>query len=1261
MKFHDELNQKLFNKEELKPEVKEKLKEIAEAFIDYLEVNKDAIKDVVITGSSVSYNYTKYSDIDLHLKVDYDLIHEDCPIVEGYLWACKSTFNKDHDITIYGIPVEVYAESIEEDTVHNGLYSLWQDKWIDKPNKIPPTDNDSAVLSKYNELKEAADRIQDSEVASELIDKIYQMRKAGLQEAGEFSTENLAFKKLRDEGIIERLREMKKQKIDKELSLESYNESEDKIKELLDIFNYLPKFDPTKYTDFQNNSFYARIDNNKIYFYGYSVPNDFYLDKNTCRDKNKLFEILKEKKLLHPATEGISWEYAGNNVQAIQLIGEVDIDKHPELRISWEGIIPYLREKTDNKNESIKESEEELKVGDIVFLKFTPKFMRRPGKITKFISDDVVEIEFDAYKNNMPRTDRYYIQDVEKCSENIEELYQEKEYEFEDGTKEGRPFLDFKKVNESIKESEDKLDYEQFKIAKSNFGTYFVTPYDSRIGRIEGSSAVTVSNKLAAAINKYNSKSIAAERKALINKLHKLFKQAGIPKMQDMKSSIRGYRPITQNGYYIEIYKGDYTTFNIGITGNREELGNKIKEILNNEGVKYTGSVDYFTVDMEKQDSKNESIKEGFNKGDKVQLRRKNNKIGIVKSIFNGDKDKNDKDIKYLNVEFEDGTKEGRPASDFRKVNESTGELAVFAKRRFSNVTGRPQKDFYRETDYKLSLEDAEKWINKDMGYDRPGIIYQIRDKEGNVIKEVKWTDIYNTKKHYDEAIKYLYKYGTMDQIAYVLRLANPDIPQEKIDKKIEQLKAAKEYEDIHQQLLRCSIAGIEPSAATRERSAELRRYLDKNESIKEELKEKEYQGCKYTILPDGKYCSIKIYAPKGYTFKNGDTWYSTETELKKADKKAKDIIDNEIELKESINKLEETLKKATDREINEGMWASPFTMENAKQVAELLAKPITYEELNSEEGKQKYWNIIGDDEFWDNVADEAFDIPEADARYLIVKFLEDWIEGKENFNPDAYSQKAEDIIKKAIFMFNGITEDMGKSIKEDRLFNKQLTPLPSKDAKLNKGDKVTIDGQNGEIIEVRPMKMSDTCTYKIKLDNGKVIWRYEEEIINEEVKTSPLQRAISRAFAESEGIYKPSLIYAAYKLEQQWLKSLGLGQDEQAPEIMLFVINNPEEGIEDTKLVKREDVYTYTPEQNEYYLDMTRDSGDVITDYNLEPAAKLVDSWNLKEDAQTLTDKVDKAEQELQDIIKMVKVGYQEDNKLINNLNKLINEALEK
>lgn len=232
MKFHNTLNPKLWDKEQekgkvayyLKKDVAAKLKEIANAFIKYLDVDKEAIKDVVITGSSASFNYTSHSDLDLHLKVDYDLIHEDCPIVEGYLWALKATFNKDHDISIYGIPVEVYAESIDSDTVHNGLFSLWNMKWIDEPKPIPPTDNDMAVKAKYEEIKEAADRVKDSEVATQLINKIYEMRKAGLQEVGEFSTENLAFKKLRDAGVLERLKAMKKEKVDKELSLESYNE-----------------------------------------------------------------------------------------------------------------------------------------------------------------------------------------------------------------------------------------------------------------------------------------------------------------------------------------------------------------------------------------------------------------------------------------------------------------------------------------------------------------------------------------------------------------------------------------------------------------------------------------------------------------------------------------------------------------------------------------------------------------------------------------------------------------------------------------------------------------------------------------------------------------------------------------------------------------------------------------------------------------------------------------------------------------------------
>ena len=56
------------------------------------------------------------------------------------------------------------------------------------------------------------------------------MRKAGLADAGEFSTENLAFKKLRNEGVMNKLRQLKKQEVDKQLSLESYNQGLNEIK-----------------------------------------------------------------------------------------------------------------------------------------------------------------------------------------------------------------------------------------------------------------------------------------------------------------------------------------------------------------------------------------------------------------------------------------------------------------------------------------------------------------------------------------------------------------------------------------------------------------------------------------------------------------------------------------------------------------------------------------------------------------------------------------------------------------------------------------------------------------------------------------------------------------------------------------------------------------------------------------------------------------------------------------------------------------------
>lgn len=91
--------------------------------------------------------------------------------------------------------------------------------------------------------------------------------------------------------------------------------------------------------------------------------------------------------------------------------------------------------------------------------------------------------------------------------------------------------------------------------------------------------------------------------------------------------------------------------------------------------------------------------------------------------------------------------------------------------------------------------------------------------------------------------------------------------------------------------------------------------------------------------------------------------------------------------------------------------------------------------------------------------------------------------------------------------------------------------------------------------------------------------------------------------------IYNPTLILKAYAFERNWYRNLGLTNNEQAPQVMLFIIE--EERIKSLRLIPRTLISKYKPSNNEYYLDMVRDSGNVITDYNLTPAQKLVNLFN--------------------------------------------------
>ena len=72
-----ELNPKFWNdNKKLNPEVRERLLEIAEEFIGFLKVPV-VVDDILFIGSLTNYGWSDYSDIDLHISLDFNQFPKD--------------------------------------------------------------------------------------------------------------------------------------------------------------------------------------------------------------------------------------------------------------------------------------------------------------------------------------------------------------------------------------------------------------------------------------------------------------------------------------------------------------------------------------------------------------------------------------------------------------------------------------------------------------------------------------------------------------------------------------------------------------------------------------------------------------------------------------------------------------------------------------------------------------------------------------------------------------------------------------------------------------------------------------------------------------------------------------------------------------------------------------------------------------------------------------------------------------------------------
>ena len=212
------LNPTLWENDQLKPEIKSQLVKIAEVFEEFIGIELDVI-DYTLTGSNANYTWTEYSDLDLHITI------KGLPSAEQreLFNAKKALWSEEHNITIKGLPVECYVQGEEEPHHSTGVYSLMADQWLEKPKKIKPTLDDAAIKAKKESVIhdiETALLSKDITKLRSVKDKITKMRKAGLEKAGEWSTENIVFKVLRNMGLIDKMTQMIRELEDEELSLE---------------------------------------------------------------------------------------------------------------------------------------------------------------------------------------------------------------------------------------------------------------------------------------------------------------------------------------------------------------------------------------------------------------------------------------------------------------------------------------------------------------------------------------------------------------------------------------------------------------------------------------------------------------------------------------------------------------------------------------------------------------------------------------------------------------------------------------------------------------------------------------------------------------------------------------------------------------------------------------------------------------------------------------------------------------------------------
>lgn len=212
------------DKMKMHDKIKNKLLEIADSYVDFMGIDF-FIHDIVLTGSLANYNWSEYSDVDIHIIVDFENQKYSSEIMKEFFDAKEKAWKSKHNIKIKNFDVELYVQDTNEEAVSSGIYSLLKNKWVIEPERKKVNINDKKILKKADlyaaKINKLISQSKNNDINHELNilwNKLKKFRKCGLGKNGEYSYENLTFKLLRRNGYVEKLLNIKSKSLDKKLS-----------------------------------------------------------------------------------------------------------------------------------------------------------------------------------------------------------------------------------------------------------------------------------------------------------------------------------------------------------------------------------------------------------------------------------------------------------------------------------------------------------------------------------------------------------------------------------------------------------------------------------------------------------------------------------------------------------------------------------------------------------------------------------------------------------------------------------------------------------------------------------------------------------------------------------------------------------------------------------------------------------------------------------------------------------------------------------